>query len=405
MNKKELMKLINATAKKVTDLTLAGKIDEAEEAKKDLIAYRAQYNTIEEAEKLSVEIPDEVPENVAVDPLKAAQNLNTAVVKTADKTVKPAGEKVDSTEAFATAARNGFRMANVVTEGDNASAGYTVPADIQTQINTYRDAQASLRSYVTVETVSTETGSRVYQKRSTLTGFAQVAENGKIPASDAPQFEQKTFTIKKYGGYIPVTNELLADSSANITANLTAHIGNEDRVTDNKLILAAAKGAKTAVAITALDGIKDIINKTLGSTFRPTSVIHTNDDGLAWLDTLKASDGRYLLAPVPSDPEHLQLSVGAVTIPVDVIPNKDLASDTTTTAGSTIIPFIIGDLKEGIKLYDRQSTNIRASQDASVTDYNAFEQDGMIFRVTVRKDVEVVDSDAFVVANLTVAGE
>lgn len=29
----------------------------------------------------------------------------------------------------------------------------------------------------------------------------------------------------------------------------------------------------------------------------------------------------------------------------------------------------------------------------------------MIFRVTVRKDVEVVDSDAFVVANLTVAGE
>jgi HK97 family phage major capsid protein len=404
MNKKKLMQMINASVENVKTLALAGKMEEAKAAKEELANLRAQYDAIEEAEKMTVNADSEELEGFT-DPISAAQNLNSVTNPNPKNVVAPAGEKKDSVEEFANAARRGFRTLNVVSEGNNESAGYTVPADIQTQINTYRDAQASLRNYVTVETVSTETGSRVYQKRSTLTGFAQVAENGKIPAADAPQFEQKTFTIKKYGGYIPVTNELLADSSANITANLTAHIGNEDRVTENKLILAASKGAKAAVTITALDGIKDIINKKLGSTFRPTSVIHTNDDGLAWLDTLKASDGRYLLAPVPSDPEHLQLSVGAVTIPVNVLPNKDLASDTTTTAGSTIIPFIIGDLKEGVKLYDRQSTSIRASQDASVTDYNAFEQDGMLFRVTVRKDVEVVDSDAFYVANLTVAGE
>ena len=42
----------------------------------------------------------------------------------------------------------------------------------------------------------------------------------------------------------------------------------------------------------------------------------------------------------------LVLCAGATTIPVRVVPNADLAT------ADNKIPFIIGDLKEGIKFYD-----------------------------------------------------
>ena len=60
------------------------------------------------------------------------------------------------------------------------------------------------------------------------------------------------------------------------------------------------------------------------------------------------------------------------------------------------IPFIIGDLKEGIYYFDRQQMNIAESNVAAIGDLNAFEQDLTIYRAIEREDVEVRDADAFV---------
>ena len=65
----------------------------------------------------------------------------------------------NSIKEFANAARRGFRNATMV-EGTPADGGYTVPEDIQTQINTYRDAKFSLISLVDVENVTTNKGQR-----------------------------------------------------------------------------------------------------------------------------------------------------------------------------------------------------------------------------------------------------
>ncbi|MBR4232096.1 MAG: phage major capsid protein, partial [Oscillospiraceae bacterium] len=59
-------------------------------------------------------------------------------------------------------------------------------------------------------------------------------------------------------------------------------------------------------------------------------------------------------------------------------------------------PFIIGDLKEGVRIFDRQQTNILSSNVASVDGYNAFEQRGMLYRADVRADYKAIDTDAWV---------
>ena len=340
-----------------------------------------------------------------VDALKAEYETEKRLFEAEKEENTPTDEEVqekheedsekDSIKAFAEDARNGFKAMNETTSADG---GYTVPEDIQTRINTYRDAKASLLRLVRVEKVTTNKGARTFKKRSQQTGFTKVGEGGKIGAKNTPQFERINYEIEKYAGYFPVTNELLADSDANIANTLIEFIGDESRVTANKLILGQI-ATIPEVALSGLDDIKKALNVTLGQAFKATSKIVTNDDGLQYLDTLKDKDDNYLLSTSPADPMKMVLCAGATTIPVEVIPNADLP----TTENK--IPMIIGDLNEAVVYWDRQQMSIMVSNIAQVGELNAFEEDLTIYRAIEREDVTLRDSSAVVNGYITVAGE
>lgn len=303
------------------------------------------------------------------------------------KEQKPKKEQ-NAIQEFANAARAGFAK-NSMTEGSNPDGGYTVPEAIETTIREYRETGVSMLHYVDRTTVSTLSGRQTYKKKSQRTGFSKVGEGGKIPKGTTPQFEVLQWSVDKYAGFFPITNELLEDSDANIASILTKEIGEESRVTANKLIFDAIQ-TKQQVLLSDLDDIKKAVNVTLGSAYKSTSAIHTNDDGLNWLDTLKDANGRYLLSPVPSDPQKLQIAIGSIVIQVVTIPNSELK----TTEGK--IPFFIGDLKEGITFFDRKGVTILASNTAAIGDFSAYEQDLTVFRAIERETVVVKDKDAFV---------
>lgn len=320
------------------------------------------------------------------DLIARGEKAKKAGVPTEDPAAGAAAPKADVVKAFADAARRGFKSMN---EGTVADGGYTVPEDIVTQIQHFRDAKASLLHLVTVVPVKTNKGARTFKARSQQTGFTKVGEGGKIGAGATPKFTRINYEIEKYAGYFPVTAELLADTDANITGELTQWIGDESRVTANKLILEQING-KDTVAIAGLDDVKKALNVTLGSAFKSTSKIVTNDDGLNWLDTLKDADENYLLQPNPSEPMKLQLCAGATVVPVEVFPNADIPT------GEDGIPMIIGDLKEGIVYWDRQQMNIKTSDVAAIGELNAFEEDLVLFRAIEREDVTQRDTAAFV---------
>lgn len=380
MNKEllELLDSINTQKNKVRSLTSEGKLDEAMESKEDLKKLQNKFDLLKDLDD---------------------EKYGGMQQKAATGTAKPV-KTVDSIKDFADAARNGFMVTNNMNEGTPADGGYTVPEDIQTKVNERREARASLINLVDVESVTTNKGSRTFKKRSQQTGFIKVGEGGKIGKKDTPQFERLDYEIAKYAGYFPVTNELLDDSDAAITSVLIAWIGDESRVTRNNIIRTIIN-TKAKTELTGLDDIKKALNVTLGAAFKSTSKIVTNDDGLQYLDTLKDSEGKYLLQPNPADPMQMRLCAGATIVPVEVITNNDFPSDT-ATAGKRKIPFVIGDLKEGIKFFDRKLLTIVASNLAQDGELNAFEEDLTLFRAIEREDCKVKDDAAFVNGVVTI---
>lgn len=296
----------------------------------------------------------------------------------------------DEIKAFLNAARNKFQ--NAMSEGSMADGGYTVPQDIQTEINELRQSKDSLENLVTVEPVKTKSGSKVFKSRAQQTGFVEVSENGDIPEKATPQFTQLPYNVKKYAGFFKVTNEVLKDSDQNLRGTLVKWIGDESRVTRNQLILTElAKKAKTAVA--DFDDLKDIVNEQLDPAFEGTSVIVTNQTGYNWLDKQKDADGNYLLQKDPTQPTR-KLLFGLY--PIQKVSNKDLPNDTTT---GTKAPIIIGDLKEAIVLFDREKTDIMASNTAG----DAWRSDLTEFRAIEREEVKTRDAEAFVYGQITIA--
>lgn len=370
---------INAKKHEIQDLIAADKLDEAKAKKEELDAMQNKFNMFEE-------VMDAAP--VAA--------------------VKPVA--TDAIHDFASAARNRFR--NTANEGTGSAGGYTVPQDILTRINKYKEAKFSMKKLVRVENVTTYTGKRVFQVKASHTGFSAVNEGAAIGQKSTPTFSQLSYTIAKYAGILPVTDELLADSDANISQVLISWLGDEGVATENAAIVSLIDPGSTGTAITSapIDGIKNALNVTLGQAYAEGAAVITNDDGFNFLDTLKvgANSNEYLLKPAKDQtaPTPYTLAVGARLVPVVVVPNAVFPSTVVASGNNagTYMPFVVGDLKEGIAFFDRQELSILTSNTASInvtvdnatTTLSAFESDLTLFRGIMRFNAVVRDSGAFV---------
>lgn len=278
-------------------------------------------------------------------------------------------------------------------EGSDDKGGYTVPQDIVTKVEKLREVEESLIDLVTVKSVKTLSGRETYKKKGEYTGFTSIGEGGKIPKKDSPKFSKLDWKVTKYGGYLPVTNELLEDSDEDIEAVIIDWLANESRVTRNNIILAVIK-TKEKTDLKDMDGIKKAVTVTLGSAYKDTSIIVTNDDGLNYLDTLKDSTGRPLLNPNPTNNANLALRCGTVVVPIKSYSNKTIPSD------GTKAPFIIGNLKEAIKFFDRKQLSLMVSNTAVVGSgddaLNAYEDDLTLIRGIEREDAQMRDEEALV---------
>ena len=308
-----------------------------------------------------------------------------------------AAQPADGMKAFGRAAKARFNLAYAgMSEGDLASGGYAVPEDVSTEIEHLRTAEASLLDYVTVVNVTTDKGSRLFRKRKTASVAAKVAEAGAIAQGSMPEFGRVEYSIEKYADFYPATNELLADSDANIANELAMWVAEVSRATANAHIVAVLE-SKTATAVTSLDGIKKAFNVTLGQAFSATAKVFTNDDGLNWLDTLVDGNGRPLLQAAPDAAMAPTLALGFRRVPLVVLPNEVLPSD------GAKVPFFVGDLKEGVAFFDRGGYSFDSSTTATMGDYNAFGSDLTLFRYIERHAVAARDTEAWVYLTLDTA--
>lgn len=307
-------------------------------------------------------------------------------------------KKADEVANFAKAIRQFIKKGLV--EGTDADGGYTVPEDVSTRVQYYKDVDYSLEQDIDVIPTTTNKGSRTYQKKGDVNSFVDIDENGAITNEiDAPQFERLNYAIQDRAGFMPVSNDLVNDSDANITDIVAKWIAKAAVATTNSKVLAKVN-EKAQTDLKDINGIKKALNVTLGQAYKAGAKIYTNDDGLNYLDTLEDKNGRPLLNPDPTAPANVQLRCGTTVLPIKVLPNKVFNST------GTKIPFIIGNLFDYVAKFDRQHLSIKASDVASIGTFNAFAQNMTLLRAIVRDDYRVKDADSIVNGYIdTAAGE
>ena len=329
--------------------------------------------------------------------VKDAYELEKSLVTNGEsKAVPPVKDKtVEEHEKFAKAIR-GFISGKGLVEGTGADGGYTVPEDISTRIEKYPEVEYSLLNDIEVVPVTTNKGARTYQEKGKPNVFVDIDENGEITEEiTAPKFKRVPWAIQDRAGFMPVSNDLVDDSDANILSIVEEWLMKANVATSNKKILELI-ALKPQTDLKNLDGIKKALNVTLGQAYKNGAKIYTNDDGLNYLDTLKDKNDRPLLNADPTAPQKLQLRCGVNVLSVKVIPNSDLPTN------ENKVPFIVGNLFDYGRKYNRKSITIMASNIASIGSFNAFAQNMTLLRAIMRDDYRVKDENSIVNGFITV---
>jgi len=398
MNKKlqEMLNKINAKKAEAKKLLDENKIDEARAAKKELEEMQAAFDV---AKDLYDEEQEEAEEEIKNNKKKEVKDKKPSIVQAFVNIIK-AGIFRKTADA------EDVEVYNMMTEQDpdvngTSDGGVTVPQDIRTEIKELRRSEDALETLVNVEPVSTLTGSRVIEVNADQVPFDNVEEAAQFPDVATPQFETIDYKVKKKGGILKVTRELLQDTAENILAYLRKWIAKKSKVTRNMMILAELNtsfgGAKTK-AIADLDDLKDIFNVDLDPAISLGARVLTNQDGFNWLDKLKDVDGKYVLQPNPVNATQ-KLLFGRY--PVNVVSNKTLPSTEIEVEEEVTgykYPFYMGDFKEAITIFDRETLSIEFSTEAG----DLWGKDLTGVKVRERLDIKTIDDEAVVKGEVTV---
>lgn len=387
-----LLAKINAKKNEIKNFAAAGDVANTKKAKKELDDLQAMFDAVKDLDD----------EAAATAGSAAATGTAQIVDGSGKQSMK---QKVKAFIGVLTARINHteadtehIRIVNQMNEADPGNdGGLTVPKDIRTQIEELRRTEDDLEQYVNVERVSTLSGSRVIEKEADATPWDTVDEAKMFPEVGTPQVEQIEYKIKKFGGILKLTYELLQDTAENIMGYLKKYIAKKTRATRNAAIIkkiTEIAAAKDAVEVTAIDQLKDIFNEKLDPALRTTAKVITNQSGFNYLDKLKDSDGNYILQPDPTKPTQ-KLLFGAY--PIVTLLNKTL--QTVEVEGGKKYPIICGDLKEAITLFDREYMSIEISNTAG----DLWESDLTGVKVRDRFDVQSVDVDAVVMGHIVEA--
>ena len=237
------------------------------------------------------------------------------------------------------------------------------------EVNTVVD----LAQLVTKTKVTTASGNYPILKRATGK-LHTVEELAKNPDLGKPEFEKVEWKVATYRGAIPLSQESIDDSAADLTSIVSQNAEEQRINTTNDAISAQLKGftAKT-VAEDNVDGLKHILNVDLDPAYNRAFV--ASQSFFNYLDTLKDKNGRYMLTDSISSGAAKGNILGCS---VYVVNDELLGKSGEAHA-------FLGDLSRAILYADRTETTVKWYDD------NIY---GMYLGLALRFGVSTADSKA-----------
>lgn len=382
---RELLNKINAKKAEIKALVADGKIKDATSAKEELKDLQKSFDILADLDDDDAQNAQQQAQQGTAQTAAGEKNGLAKQVKAFTNAIKAAWKKTDISP-------EDKEILNAMSEGSDEDGGLTVPKDIKTKIKELRRSEDALETLVNVEHVTTNSGSRVIEREADQTPFDNVDEAAEFPDVSTPQFENVDYKIKKKGGILKVTQELLSDTAENIMNYLKKWIAKKAKATRNFMIIAKIKEICKGleVTVTGLDNLKDIFNVMLDPAIALGAVVVTNQSGFNFLDKLKDEKGNYILQ---KDPTQATKKLLFGEYPVIKLSNKTLQN----IDGKA--PIICGDLKEAITIFDRETLTIDISNLAA----GMWERDQTGIKVRERLDIQTVDADAVVMGLATVS--
>lgn len=258
---------------------------------------------------------------------------------------------------------------------DGASA--VIPKELITPVFQLKQSNYNLAQYATVKQVSSGSGTYPIATSQQSAVLATKDELADIADVDANMFTEVPFDVKTRAGKIALSNEVVEDAEVDIVSEVKTQLQQLVDNTDNTQIMGLLTGSNFAKATaTSIDDLKKIFNVTLDPALSKMWLV--NQSGFNYLDTLKDSEGRYLLQPNPTAPSGFTL-LGA---PVVMISDKLLANNADGT-----FPMIAGDLSQAVAVFRRNQVTAQ---------WDKFDQFSQGLSVIVRNDYEVIDKTAVI---------
>mgnify|MGYP002225272284 FL=1 len=201
MDKREIAAKITQKKEEIKNLISQDKLEDAKNARKEMQELQEKYDLLDEMEK---EEGDSVKNQAAagkVNEIKGKKNVVSALVN-----ALRAGFKKKPV------AKEDMEVLDAMKEGSDEDGGLTVPADISTTIRTLRRSEDALETIVRTERTTKVKGSRVYEVNADSVPFDTVDEESQFPDAATPVLKKVEYVIKKFGGILKATYELLEDS-------------------------------------------------------------------------------------------------------------------------------------------------------------------------------------------------
>lgn len=368
----ELLQAINDARKNVLALLQGGKVDEAKKASDELDKLTKEFDAL----------PDE---RVG----KAVNKLDKkAIFKAVNSYLHRGWQGMQDEERALLKPANTTEGVGQV-EAVSNRGGVFVPVEVA-------DFAAMM-----------ETG--VYRLRTRFAEYVANSKSGRIPLANNPtaglvemfdelptagiarkdiKFGSVDWTVNPYGVIVPISNELLADASADVMGIIAEIFFRAQVITENNLILSALDSAGTAGTATSWKDIVKALNG-VAPVGGGDKVLITNTDGWNVLDTATDDNG----LPI--------LTVGLVDSPkrtirgyeVIQLPNAVLATDETDG-----IPFYAVSPKDAAYFIERKGIEISYNPYSD----SAYSKDAVDVRVTCRMTAKLKFADAVKKLNMAV---
>lgn len=373
MDKREIAAKITQKKEEIKNLIAQDNLEDAKKARKEMKDLQEKYDLLDEMEQEEGEGVKNQAAAGKVNEIKGKKNVVSALVN-----ALRAGFKKKPV------AKEDMEVLDAMKEGSDEDGGLTVPADISTTIRTLRRSEDALETIVRTERTTKVKGSRVYEVNADSVPFDTVDEESQFPDVATPVLKKVEYVIKKFGGILKATYELLEDSDENIISYLENWIARKVKATRNALIIKKMDEMTDGFEIeaTSVDDLKNIFNVELDPALVAGSKVLTNQSGFNWLDKLKDKEGNYILQKDVTNPSK-RLLFG--TYPVAVMSNKTIKNGATGK-----VPIYCGNFEEAITLFDREKLTIGISTEAG----DLWSKDQTGIKVRERLDCQIVDDMA-----------